>query len=92
MTRAWTWVAIVAVLALSAGLDGALDAHVDFPGYYAAFGFVAAVVVILASTGLGALGLRRPDRDDPATGSADAPGDDPASGGHRASRGQGGHG
>jgi len=72
VSRGWVWLAVVAVVALSAGLDEALDAHVSFPGFYAVLGLVGALAVILGSAGLGALGLWQ--------GEPDAGGDEPAGG------------
>lgn len=53
--------AILVALAVSAAADVARGADVDFPGYYAAFGFVGCVVIILASKWLGKHWLQRPE-------------------------------
>lgn len=63
------WLVIVAALALSVAADVALGAHVAFPGYYAVFGLVGGIAVILVSAGVGAV-LRRADRGDDGSGEA----------------------
>lgn len=63
------WPVIVVALALSAAADVVLDAHVDFPGYYAVFGLVGGIAVIVVSAGVGGV-LRRADRGDDGSGEA----------------------